>query len=107
MHYINIEEIPRLTKGMGDSSGVYIHYSTKAQLKIAGMISLHVRTNVPPLSRSFQDATCTLQEDKVRQFVDEYKLLSFGKYVLRVKYACEQILKYTKTQNVISYFSYS
>ena len=50
---------------MGDSSGVYIHYSTKAQRKIAGMISLHVKTNVPPLSRSFQDATCTLQEEKV------------------------------------------
>ena len=50
---------------MGDSSGVYIHYSTKTQLRIAGMISLHVRTNVPPLSRSFQDATCMLRENKV------------------------------------------
>jgi hypothetical protein len=69
VHYVNIEEIPRLTKRMGDSSGVYIHYSTKAQGKIAGMISLHVRTNVPPLSRSFQDATCTLQEEKVIIFL--------------------------------------
>ena len=81
MHYINVEEIPRLTKGMGDSSGVYIHYSTKAQHKIAGMISLHVRTNVPPLSRSFQDATCTLQEDKVRKFFHVLKINDVGKYV--------------------------
>ena len=65
MHYVNIEEIPRLTKGMGDSSGVYIHYSTKAQQKIVGMISLHVQTNLPPLSRSYQDVTCTLKEKKV------------------------------------------
>ena len=57
---------------MGDSSGVYIHYSTKAQLKIAGMISLHVRTNVPPLSRSFQDATCMLREDKVKYVSFKY-----------------------------------
>ena len=72
MHYVNIEEIPRLTKRIGDSSGVYIHYSTKAQLKIAGMISLHVRTNVPPLSRSFQDATCMLREDKVTKIFVYY-----------------------------------
>lgn len=85
MHYINIEEIPRLTEGMGDSSGVYIHYSTKAQLKIAGMISLHVRTDVPPLSRSFQDATCTLQENKVRKFFYGYKFLSIRKYILKGK----------------------
>ena len=65
---------------MGDSSGVYIHYSTKAQLKIAGMISLHVRTNVPPLSRSFQDATCMLRENKV--MIIFYKILSMIVYVL-------------------------
>ena len=66
---------------MGDSSGVYIHYSTKAQLKIAGMISLHVRTNVPPLSRSFQDATCMLRENKV--IIIFYKILSMIVYVFR------------------------
>ena len=65
---------------MGDSSGVYIHYSTKAQLKIAGMISLHVRTNVPPLSRSFQDATCMLRENKVR--IISYEILSMIVHVL-------------------------
>ena len=69
MHYVNIEEIPRLTKGMGDSSGVYIHYSTKAQRKIVGMISLHVQTNLPPLSRSYQDVTCTLKEKKVTKIL--------------------------------------
>ena len=65
---------------MGDSSGVYIHYSTKAQLKIAGMISLHVRTNVPPLSRSFQDATCMLRENKV--MIISYEILSMIVHVL-------------------------
>ena len=65
---------------MGDSSGVYIHYSTKAQLKIAGMISLHVRTNVPPLSRSFQDATCMLRENKV--MIIFYEILSMIVHVL-------------------------
>ena len=69
MHYVNIEEIPGLTKGMGDSSGVYIHYSTKAQRKIVGMISLHVQTNLPPLSRSYQDVTCTLKEKKVTKIL--------------------------------------
>ena len=66
---------------MGDSSGVYIHYSTKAQLKIAGMISLHVRTNVPPLSRSFQDATCMLRENKVK--IIFYEILSMIVHVLK------------------------
>ena len=60
-----MENIPRRTKGKGDSSGVYLHYTTQSQPKIAGMISVHVQTNVPPLSRSFQDATCKLQENKV------------------------------------------
>jgi len=81
VHYVNIEEIPRLTKGMGDSSGVYIHYSTKAQRKIVGMISLHVQTNLPPLSRSYQDVTCTLKEKKVTKILIN-KCSSKNSYVI-------------------------
>lgn len=61
MHYINIDSIPK----EGDSSGVYLRYTTTPQSKTAGMISMHVKTRLPPRTVTFQDVSCTMGEDRV------------------------------------------
>ena len=61
VHYINIDSIPK----SGDSSGVYLKYTTEPQPMTAGMISLHVRTRLPPRTVTFQDIACTMGENKV------------------------------------------
>ena len=62
VHYINVEEIDK----EGDSSGVYLYYTKERQKRLAGVLSMHVDTNVPRLARSFQDVACRIQENKVR-----------------------------------------
>ena len=61
VHYINIETIEK----EGDASGIYMYYTEKPQAKIAGMLSMHVDTMVPKMSRSYQDVACQIGENKV------------------------------------------
>ena len=61
MHYINIEDIDK----EGDSSGVYVYYTKEKQDRLAGVLSMHVDTNVPSFARSFQDVACKISENKV------------------------------------------
>ncbi len=68
VHYINIEGIDK----NGDSSGVYLYYTKKPQPKTAGMLSMHVNTNVPKLSRSYQDVACRIEEHKVNKTYQIY-----------------------------------
>ncbi len=51
--------------GDGDTSGVFLYYTRKPQPKIAGVLSMHVNTRLAPLARSFQDAACRIEENKV------------------------------------------
>ena len=62
VHYLNVHEISRNSNG--DTSGVYLYYTRTPQPKIAGMLSLHVNTRVPAMSRSFQEAACRIEENK-------------------------------------------
>ena len=61
VHYINVGDID---KG-GDSSGVYMYYTREKQSRLAGVLSMHVDTNVPSFARSFQDVACRIEENKV------------------------------------------
>ena len=54
VHYINIE---RLT-GPGDTAGVDLTYTEVEPEKSAGMLSIHVRTNVPALSKVITIQKC-------------------------------------------------
>jgi len=60
VHYINIEDIDI----EGDSSGIYVYYTKVKQNRLAGMLSMHVDTNVPSFARSFQDVACKVSENK-------------------------------------------
>ena len=62
VHYINIDSLPN----EGDSSGVYLTYTTLRMKREAAMLSLHVGTKLPPRTVTFQDAACRIGEDKVR-----------------------------------------
>ena len=61
VHYINIETIDK----EGDASGIYMYYTEQPQKKLAGMLSMHVDTMVPKMSRSYQDVACQIGENKV------------------------------------------
>ena len=47
VHYINIERL----SGYGDTAGVDLTFTEKEPEKSAGMLSVHVRTNVPALAK--------------------------------------------------------
>lgn len=67
VHYINVENVEYGAEKdkEGDSSGVYLYYTREPQKRLAGVLSMHVDTNVPRLARSFQDVACKIQENKV------------------------------------------
>ena len=44
-------------------------YLLLQQNRLAGMLSMHVDTNVPSFARSFQDVACKVSENKVRIFI--------------------------------------
>ena len=67
VHYINIEDIDKT----GDSSGVYVYYTKEKQERLAGVLSMHVDTNVPSFARSFQDVACKVSENKVCNVCNE------------------------------------
>ena len=47
LHYLNVDLLP----SEGDTAGVDLHYTEKEPEKSAGTVSVHVTTNLPPLSR--------------------------------------------------------
>ena len=61
VHYINVD----IEEEKGDSSGVYLYYTREPQKRLAGVLSMHVDTNVPRMARSFQDVACKISENKV------------------------------------------
>ena len=63
VHYINVDIEEEDSKG--DSSGVYLYYTREPQKRLAGVLSMHVDTNVPRMARSFQDVACKISENKV------------------------------------------
>ena len=65
MHYVNVDRREWMGDEGGDTSGIYVWFTRVPRQHNAGVISLHVNTNVPPLSRSFQDVVCQLNEEKV------------------------------------------
>ena len=52
-------------------------YLLLQQNRLAGMLSMHVDTNVPSFARSFQDVACKVSENKVRKYIYSFKNLSF------------------------------
>ena len=44
-------------------------YLPLQQNRLAGMLSMHVDTNVPSFARSFQDVACKVSENKVRRYI--------------------------------------
>ena len=68
VHYINIETIDK----EGDASGIYMYYTEQPQKKLAGMLTMHVDTMVPKMSRSYQDVACQIGENKVLSCINWY-----------------------------------
>lgn len=66
VHYINVVDIDKV----GDSSGVFLYYTKEKPSRLAGVLSMHVDTNVPSMARSFQDVACRIEENKVRIHTD-------------------------------------
>ncbi|XP_023320564.1 peptidylglycine alpha-hydroxylating monooxygenase isoform X2 [Eurytemora carolleeae] len=61
VHYINVQHLPE----HGDISGVDILYTDTEPLRTAGMMSVHVNTNVPSFSKTYQDGGCRIGENKI------------------------------------------
>ena len=61
LHYLNVDLLP----SEGDTAGVDLHYTETEPEKSAGIVSVHVTTNLPPLSRTYQDGACRIGEDKI------------------------------------------
>ena len=61
LHYLNVDLLPV----EGDTAGVDLHYTEEEPEKSAGTVSVHVTTNLPALSRTYQDGACSIAEDKI------------------------------------------
>jgi len=58
VHYINVDYL----SSEGDTAGVDLLFTDKEPSRSAGMLSVHVMTNVPALARSYQDGGCRVAE---------------------------------------------
>ena len=58
LHYLNVDLLPV----EGDTAGVDLHYTEEEPEKCAGTVSVHVTTNLPALSRTYQDGACSIAE---------------------------------------------
>ena len=60
VHYLIVDLVT-----VPDTTGVDMMYTDQEPDMSAGVLSVHVNTNVPAYSRTYQDGGCTIGEDKI------------------------------------------
>ncbi|KAL0278431.1 UNVERIFIED_CONTAM: hypothetical protein PYX00_000255 [Menopon gallinae] len=62
VHYANVD---RFQDGTTDSSGIFLHYTSRPQPKLAGVLLLVTAGAIPPKSTEYMETSCMMEENKV------------------------------------------